>query len=337
MVSPDCICIILQRLGCILYVRLEDEMKEIQQEITSNLVLAATGYARAGMGLMLGAAGLGRNAQAAIGNLAIATELLLKAFIAKQDLTLLFKGLPMELRCALAAPETMPKSFRILPYEIDLKSSAYKSLELDEAIAMFCFFFPGFKKRYGSHLRFLARHRNTCVHAVHPDCREYEVERTAFLFLALVKHIESEAADLVLYRNWGDKKKNETFFTRFDEARLNRVHGKVEAAREKAKRLSEKVSLESEEWDWYPIECPVCGSDGILSGETQAEPDYDEDGIGGFSLSFIGETFECEQCGLELEDYDEMQIAGVDPDDIDRSAESKQWEEDHYADYDEPW
>jgi len=111
-------------------------MKEIQKDITRNLVWAAAGYARAGMGLMFGAAGLGRNAQAAIGNLAIATELLLKAFIAKQDLTLLFKGLPMELRCALAAPETMPASFRSLPYEIELKSSTYKSLELDEVIAI---------------------------------------------------------------------------------------------------------------------------------------------------------------------------------------------------------
>lgn len=241
----------------------------------------------------------------------------------------------MELRCALAAPETMPKSFRALPYEIDLKSSAYKSLELDETIAMFCIFFPEFKKRLGSHLRFLARHRNTCVHAVHPDCREYEVERTAFLFLTLVKHIEAEDADLVRYYNWEDGEKNEAFLARFDEVRLNHVHKKVEAAREKAKTLSEKVSLESEEWNWYPIVCPVCGSDGIAYGETQAEPDYDEDGIGGFDLSFIAETFECEQCGLQLEDYDEMQIAGVDTDHIDRSEELDQWHQDNYADYDD--
>lgn len=273
-----------------------------------------------------------RNAQAAIGNLAIATELLLKAFIAKQDLSLLFKGLPMELRCALASPDTMPESFRPLPYEIDLKSSAYKSLELDEAIAAFCVFFPDFKKRLGAHLRFLARHRNTCVHAVHPDCRDYEVERTAFLFLTLVKYIESKDAELVRHRNWGEKEKNEAFLADFDEARLNRVHEKVEHAREKAKMLLDKVSLEPEEWDWYPLECPVCGSDGIVTGETQAEPVYDEDGIGGFDLTFIAETFECEQCGLQLEDYDEMQIAGVNPDDIDRSDESDRWEEECYED-----
>lgn len=87
------------------------------------------------------------------------------------------------------------------------------------------------------------------------------------------------------------------------------------------------------------MQCPVCGSDGVVSGETNAEPDYDEDGIGGFYLTFLAETFECEQCGLQLEDYDEMQIAGVDPDDIDRSDEADKWQEEHYVDYYdyEPW
>lgn len=312
-------------------------MKEIQKEITRNLVCAAADYARAGMGLMLGEDEFGRNAQAAIGNLGIATELLLKAFIAKQDLTLLFKELPMELRCALAAPETMPESFRVLPYEIDLKSSAYKSLGLNEAIAVFYCFFPDFKKHYRSHLRLLAKHRNTCVHAVHPDCRKYEVERTAFMFLTLVKHIESQAVDLIHDSNWGDKEKNETFLARFDEARLRRVHAKVEAASDKAKNLSKKVPLEPIEWDWYPIECPVCGSDGILSGETQESPVCDGDGMEvDFSLSFFGETFQCKQCGLELEDYDEMKIAKIDPEDIDRSDESDQWHEENYPDYPDP-
>jgi len=314
-------------------------MKNVQRELTRNLLWAAAGYARSGMALMLNSTDLGRNAQAAIGNLAIAAELLLKAFIAKQNLMLLFKGLPLELRCALAAPEAMPESFRPLPYEIDLKASTYKSLELDEAINAFCVFFPEFKQRFGSHLRFLARHRNTCVHAVHPDCREYEVERTAFLFLSLAKHIEEVDKKLLRYMNWGEKDENEAFLSRFDEARLNRVHKKVEEAREKAKGLREKVSLEPEEWDWYPLQCPVCGSDGFVTGETQAELDYDEDETGGLYLTFLAETFQCEQCGLKLEDYDEMQIAGVDPDDIDRSDETDKWAEEHYPDYYDydPW
>jgi hypothetical protein len=303
-------------------------MNEIQKELTNHLLWAAGGYARAGMGLLSGSKGLYANSQASIGNMAIATELLLKAFIAKQDLTLLFKSLPLELRCALSAPDLMPESFRPAPYEIDIKSSAYKQIELDEAIATFSVFFPEFKKRYGSHLRFLAKHRNTCVHAVHPDYREYEVERTAFLFFMIVRQIEEADKDLLRHRIGGDKKENEAFLAHFNEDRLNNVHKKVEVARDKAKKLTEKLKLDPHEWNWYPVECPVCGSDGAVLGETQAEPNIDQDGFGGYSLTFIAETFECDTCGLVLEDYDEMKIAGVDPDDIDRSDESDKWGED---------
>jgi len=314
-------------------------MKAVQREIVDSLASAAAGYAWAGVALVLGTHGRLCNAQAAIGNLAIATELLVKAFIAKQHLALLFRSLPKELRCALIAPARIPESFRVLPHEIALRSSVHKTLELDEAISVFSVFFPDFKKRYTSHLKFLSQHRNTCVHAAHPGCREYEAQRSAFLFLTLLKHIEAEDADLVRRCDWGDKEKNEAFLAAFNEARLTRVHKKVEAAAEKAKSLSNKVCLEPEEWEWYPVRCPVCGSDGLAYGETKAEADFDEDGCGTVTLSFLAETFECEQCGLELADYDEMKIAGVDTEDIDRSDEQDRWEEDHYSDYCyiDPW
>ena len=310
-------------------------MKRIQKEITKSLVRAAAGYARAGLVLTHHASGLSRNPQVAIGNLGIATELLLKALISKRSLLLLFKGLPLDLHCALAAPDAMPASFRTAPFEMELRTSAYKSLGLDEAIATFSVFSPDFKKRFGSHLRFLSRHRNICVHAVHPDFRDYEVDRTAFLFLSLVEFLRKEEPDLVKTIFLGEDDKNKEFLAKFDEERLIRVHKKIEAAGEEAKKITMKLSIDVEEWDWYPIECPVCGSDGVLVGETTSEPDYDHDGLCGFVLSFTGETFECEQCGLNLDDYEEILIAGINPD-VDRSDESDQWEEAQQDDlYDE--
>jgi hypothetical protein len=172
-------------------------MKKIQNEITRGLVRASVDYGRAGLAFTGNSPILGQNPQVAIGNLGIAIELLLKAFIAKRSLLLLFKNLPLELRCALSAPTFMPQSFRSLPYEIELKSSTYISLELDEAIAAFSTFSPEIKKRLSSHLRFLSRHRNTCVHAVHPDYREYEVDRTAFLYLTLVEHLRQDDPGLI--------------------------------------------------------------------------------------------------------------------------------------------
>ena len=310
-------------------------MIHIQKEIVEGLSWAAAGYGRAGMGLMFAPRGIGRNAQAAIGNLAIATELLLKAYIANQNLALLYKDLPLDLRCALLAPDKMPAGFRIQPYVIDLKGSAYKSLELDEAISVFYIFFPEIKQRLNLYLRDLVRHRNICVHAVHPDCREYEVERAAFLLLTLVKHIGTVEARLVRYRNWGDKKSNEAFLARFNEVRLDNVHKKVEAARKRAKKITDKTSLSPQEWDWCPLQCPVCGSDGVVYGETQADADFDEDGVQeGVTLVFWAERFECDDCGLTLDDYDEMKVAGMRPGSIDRNDEVDKWQREHPPEYD---
>ena len=64
---------------------------------------------------------------------------------------------PIELRCALAAPSGMPQSFRPLPFEIGLRSSAFRSIELDEAISAFGVFCPELKKQLQVHLRLLAQ------------------------------------------------------------------------------------------------------------------------------------------------------------------------------------
>ena len=56
-------------------------MEALNKDIARDLRRAAAGYGRAGMGLMLAPTMREHNAQAAIGNLAIATELLLKAFM----------------------------------------------------------------------------------------------------------------------------------------------------------------------------------------------------------------------------------------------------------------
>ncbi len=150
-------------------------MKDAQDELVRSLFSASGAYGRAGLALFRGKGkeGIHKNNQAAIGNLAVATELLLKAYIAKLSLLLLLKDIPLELKCALIAPDSLPQTFKKAPYRMDLRSSAFKSIELDEAIAVFSVFFPDFKKRFGSHLRFLSRYRNLSVHAGLPEFREY--------------------------------------------------------------------------------------------------------------------------------------------------------------------
>ena len=47
-----------------------------------------------------------------------------------------------------------------------------------------------------------------------------------------------------------------------------------------------------------------------------------------FTLTFVGESFECGECGLKLEDYDELEMAGIDPI-VDRTHEIDRWEGDY--------
>lgn len=303
-------------------------MNDIQKEISYHLKWAASGYAKSGMAHMFGSNGFVQNTQAAFGNLAIAIELYLKSFIAKQSLILLYKNLPKELQCALLSPTMMPESFRSGIYEIEIKSSIYRQIELDEAISTFNVFFPEFKKKFNSYLKNLCRHRNVSVHAVYPDYLEYECQRIAYLFLNLVKQIEKSEIDFKYHYHWCNDEKITNFLKQFNEKLISIVHEKIEQAKKKAKNIDEKYHLEPEEWDWYPCQCPVCGSDGYFTGETELDSDSHAESWSDVGLLFLPESFNCEECGLHLEDYDEMMIAGMDTDKIDRSDEMNKWVED---------
>ena len=182
---------------------------------------------------------------------------------------LLLKDIPLELKCMLAAPDSLPLTFKKAPYRIELRSSAFKSIELDEAIAVFSVYFPEFKKRFGSHLRFLSRYRNLSVHAGLPEFREYEVQRSVFLYLSLFKHLREHEPDWLKYKFLGDDKENEKFLKQFDEERLTRVHSAIEQAREKAKQVESKSSITVDDWTFYPVDCPVCGCGALLFGQTR--------------------------------------------------------------------
>ncbi len=303
-------------------------MKDVQTEIVKNLLRASAGYGRAGLALLHGERDIYRNYQAAIGNFAIATELLLKGYIANHNLILLLKDIPLELKCALTAFEELPPSFKRSPLKVELRSSAFKNIKFDEAVAVFGMFFPEIKKRLNSHLKFLTRYRNLCVHAALPDFREYEVQRSAFLYLKLLRHLKEKNPVLFKYHMVESKEKIDIFLRKFDEERLNRVHSSIEAAKERAKQLETTSSILGDDWNRCVIECPVCGSDGLIYGETQAEEDFDADQMYNLILTFVGDFFECYGCGLKLEDYNELEIAGIDPV-VDLTDKAEKWQYEH--------
>lgn len=82
-------------------------------------------------------------------------------------------------------------------------------------------------------------------------------------------------------------------------------------------------------WEHKVITCPICSSDAILSGETDVvhwNPDQYRE-IPPHSLGFFPDSFQCDECGLTLDDYDELNLAGIstDFDDFDRTDELEEY------------
>jgi len=275
--------------------------------------------------------------QATIGNLAIAVELMLKSYIVRKNLLLLFKNLPVEVRVLMTNPESLPDSFNWQSFEIELRAASYQTIGLDECISLFYLFFPEQKKILKSHLKFLAKLRNASVHSISPDFQQgYEVNRVAYAALLVSTALKDE----LFFIGNINKRFPEivAFLKEFQEELIERVHKSIEAAKEKAKRLPAKrevtrqVSIDY--WTQAVTECPVCGNLAILNGTTEkitwvrrGDEEINEPG-----LWFEPENFICSECGLSLDGYDEMKLGGIDLDssEFDRTDDLDDFESDAY-------
>ncbi len=275
--------------------------------------------------------------QATIGNLAIAVELVLKSYIARKNLLLLFKSLPIEIRVLITNPESLPESFNWRAFEIELKSASYPTIGLDECISFFYLFFPEQKQALKTHLKYLSKSRNASVHSISPAFQqEYEVNRVAYAALSVSAVLKD---DLIFVGNF-DKRfpDSVSFLQEFQEKLIEKVHKAIATAKEKAKRLPAKgqatrqVSIEY--WEQEVTECPVCGNLAILNGTTEkltwisrGDEEINEPG-----LWFEPESFICSECGLSLDGYDEMKLAGIDLEssDFDRTDNLDDFETDPY-------
>jgi hypothetical protein len=287
----------------------------VQQRMQSELARSAVGYLKVGLDLFHREYG-GSFAliEPAIGNLAIAVELMLKTLLVKQNPLLLFRDLPLELKVMFTCPDAVKQdSFNWRAYDVELRSFGYKTMELDELISTFFLFFPSQKQVLRPHLKFLSKCRNASVHLSLPSFQTYELERTAYVALRVYLILRDYDSDLFRPTWYHLDKRDEEFLSKYDTERTERVRKKVESARENAKRIEAKnVWVSVDGWVADVTKCPVCGCDGVLTGETRVEADIDEDGSANPYLVFLADTFKCEGCGLSLDDANELQLAGMD-------------------------
>jgi len=290
---------------------MKDYVTLTQDRIQRELARSAIGYLRTGLELLhKERKSTHPLIEPAIGNLATAIELMIKAFLAKNNLILLFSDLPLELKILFACPEN-PLLDRLSWRQIDnlLRASAHKTFELDELIAAFYVFFPEQRQALGPYFRLLSRCRNASIHLSLPSFQRYELQRTGYLALRVFQILDKAKYSPSFYYRLTEEDKQ--FLSEYNEERIELVRSKIETAKEKAKKAKDTWIL-ADSWDTYERHCPICGCGGMLMGETQVEADFDEDGAANPYLIFLADTFQCDGCGISLDDVEELQLAGMD-------------------------
>ncbi len=299
-------------------------ISDLQKNYQKELGQAALDYLKTGLSLFHQYRRMSdyTSPQAALGNLAIATELMLKTFIASKSLALLFKGFPLELRVLWLCPDHLPESFSWRPFDIDVRSARTDAIELGECISVFFLFFPELKQSLEGHFKLLTAYRNASVHLILPSFHRYELQRTAYVALQVHDSIQkTKTLGPVGHHHSNEDKR---FLATFKEEQIKSVKQRIDDAKTKSKRLtgreSEDILSQVDYWENYVIRCPICGNNSLLAGDTESRTLAD----GGEGLDFSPYSFICDACGLELNDTNEMTLAGI-PTYIDRSDEYEEY------------
>lgn len=296
----------------------------LNDDLSQPLAAAAGAYLEMGLGLFHREKKADQGyAQAAIGNLAIGIELAIKSILMRTDPALAFKDLPIEARTMLAAGPTA-RGFNGRPYELDLRDFAFEPIGFDDAVRAFYVFFPERKQLLRPYFKMLQELRPLSLQATLGAVKAEEAARIAYLALAVAsltaKHRE-------IYR---PTETDTAFICRYESERILRVRGRLEAAREKTKNLKVDITFNDppppEGWEAFDARCPVCKNWAFLSGTTDIRCEKKE-GKEEESLDFFADTFDCDACGLLLDDMEELKLA-----DIavlhDRSEDLPKWRDD---------
>jgi hypothetical protein len=251
------------------------------------------------------------NFQPAIGNLCISIELMLKTLIANRCFNLLFIELPIELQAKLNDIKFNNNLYIQKFEENKFKFFDYKTVNIDDSIKIFNSLYANSKHELSSYLRLFKSVRNIALHGAIPSFKKYDLERTAYLSLKIYELLN---IDSIFGTNcYKISKEDETFISSFDRLREVRVRNAMQDARKKADR----IDFSSHSWighDWALLvgECPVCKSAGILVGDTEFSVESDiisDDGTG--HLTFVADSFECDECGLKLLDSEELKLVNL--------------------------
>lgn len=237
--------------------------------------------------------------QPAIGNLCISIEFMLKYIVAKEIFPFLYRGLPDDMQMMINFPDKFNKSERY--FASDLKNFKNKTIKFDKAVGYFYKLFPKQKNKFKPYLSEISHIRNKSVHALLPNFQQFDLERVLYISLLLYKFFLDEG----YYTS--DSKIKTDFIKEYNNKKVSRVKKAIEKAKRNTKQIKDSdKKIELNGWDELITECPVCQSQAKLFGYTNLDCDSS-----GCALTFYAEEFKCEKCDLKLNDYKELDFAGI--------------------------
>ena len=285
----------------------------LQSQITKKLASAGLDYLRIGLNRFHSVyEKSNNNYQASIGNICIATELILKAIISHRSFILLFSNLPTEVKVKFT--DKRSGSFINLPpyHRFNIENFHTKTIKFDRAIGIFYHLHPSAKQEFRPFLKTAADIRNVSVHGAIPEFQIYNSEWIAYSAISLIKFLKDE--DYHFLSSFQITKQDKTFHELFDRERNKRVQKLVKEAQQKAKNVSPAfIDLPADVFDLHVIKCPICKSEAYLEGYTELESDNAGNGDIEIWLNFYAENFECEGCGLKLNGVEELELLDIDP------------------------
>ncbi len=310
---------------------MQSYLNKTKKELQASLASSAMGYFELGINLFNKASpssSILSEIQPIVGNLSISIELMLKTFLFSKNPNLVFSNFPLQLRIAFTCPDDIVKEFNWRQYDADLKSFTFKTYQVDELIASFYIFHPVLKKELHPFFNFFSKCRNINVHGSSVSVQRYDLERTAYLAMRIFKELYA----IKMFGLYGDRLLNSVndILKSLDAERATKVKRKIDEATKVSRSMSdETVYVSVEGWDNYVTECPVCSSEGILDGFTDADSYSPAD----TDIYFAADSFECAECKLTLDDTKEMELAGMETI-YDRNDDIDEWSDYRYSIYD---
>jgi hypothetical protein len=232
---------------------------------------------------------------------------MVKAAVAKHSPFLIFTKLSPEQGARLASHLSDDRFFPGERLVTLLGRGEARTIGFDEAVDYFEQFFAESAAKLMPDLRILRTARNASVHFVLPEFQAYELVRAAYVALGIHDAIvAANAKGAWFWRFPGISEKHRKVAAGFNGEKANLVRQKLRDAAAKAVALRNHSFILVDGPDVTELTCPVCGNDGIATGSRELDHPNEWAGI-------WCQTFSCDECGLELADSGELEIAGINP------------------------